>query len=529
VVVDKSVDDSDRKKVEMLGCRMIEGDIRDEDVLKQAGVDSAASILIVTGDDTANLQAAITAREHNAKASVVVRLFDQRLARRVESVFDLQALSASFLASPAFVSAATDDSVAAVVNVDGCYLSLQCPSGKSRTKGSSSGIYIRKDGSDISVVDANQVDPDTCLLAIKGERRSDHRRRKKSGTLKNNLQRAAAYLSPVRMIKQLADMWRHSTAITRFIFGALVFIAMVSVVVFWVIGHMKPLDALYFVVTTMTATGFGDVDLHNVSAYLKLYGVLMMLCGAALMATIYTIITDYVLSARVELLLGHREVNYSDHTVIMGLGNVGYRVAHDLKMLGMDIVAVESNQDSDNISAARNMFPVIIGDASRASILEKTGIKRAKVLLAVTDDPMLNLSVALFARESNPLIKTIVRTYDIGLASKIKNFGLDEVLSTSAIASPAFVDVALYRGVQGSFKMNGEDVLVSCHNIDESSPLAEKSVEAISNQMGIAVVLVADTPSSAFRTTTPDTRLTNGQKVVVLLTREKIEKLLLKP
>ncbi len=97
---------------------VILGDARDPDVLRQAGVDRARTLVVCSENDVENLETALAAREINAKVKVVLRMFEHGLAKKVESAFGIEAaLSTSALAAPAFAAAATDADVSPPVYV----------------------------------------------------------------------------------------------------------------------------------------------------------------------------------------------------------------------------------------------------------------------------------------------------------------------------------------------------------------------------------------------------------------------------
>ncbi len=518
-LVDTCFRDSLSSRLKSAGCTLICGDISDEGVLEQAGASTAACFIAATGDDRANLESAVTVRQMNEGCAIVVRLYDQPLGERVERVLGVRALSGSFLASPAFVSAATDDSIISAFTIDGCCLSIHAAS--ARPPGAA-GHYIDVQPAALRLSDEPTRDNGLFAAVHTSHKHlySGKRRRRNARKRPPLLTR----LSPIPFLRELAGTWSHAALISKRLAVALLAVSVLSVSVFTAIGRMSPLDAVYFVVTTMTTVGYGDFNLQHAPAGLKAFGIVMMLSGAALLATLYAIIADRVLAARVEYLLGRRRVDLRGHTIVVGLGKVGYRVATHLASLGLEVVGVEAMEDSDNISSARSIFPVIVGDASRSSILSKASVDTADTILALTDDPLLNLSVALSAREHNPHIRTIVRTYDVGLAEKFRSFGLDVALSTSAIAAPAFADAAIYRDVHGSFRAGGQEVLLMRHVVAPHSRLLGKTPDEISAQMGIAVVATADAKASYIPAAT-DTPLREWQTVIALLPRNAIEAL----
>ncbi len=89
------------------GIPVIQGNARMASVLDQAGVRQARAVIVTTSDDLTNLDAAITARELNKDAKIVIRLFDETLATKVAGAFAMPTISTSQVAAPAFIAAAT--------------------------------------------------------------------------------------------------------------------------------------------------------------------------------------------------------------------------------------------------------------------------------------------------------------------------------------------------------------------------------------------------------------------------------------
>jgi Trk K+ transport system NAD-binding subunit len=112
-------------RVEGWGVTVIEGDIRDPEVLKRAGIAKARTVVICTNNDLANLEAAIRCRELNPGVRLVVRLFDPELARRMKAALEIdEAFSASALAAPIFAGAALDVDVNRTFAVGGDIFSV---------------------------------------------------------------------------------------------------------------------------------------------------------------------------------------------------------------------------------------------------------------------------------------------------------------------------------------------------------------------------------------------------------------------
>ena len=98
-----------REVAARLGVQVIDGSPRDPECLRDADVEHARAIVLTEDDDTVNIHAALLAESLNHGIHVVLRIFDDEFARRVESLFpDAVAMSSSALAAPGFITAMLD-------------------------------------------------------------------------------------------------------------------------------------------------------------------------------------------------------------------------------------------------------------------------------------------------------------------------------------------------------------------------------------------------------------------------------------
>src|SRR5262249_38910557 len=95
VAIEQRADSEFLDEVDSLGVPVISGNGRHRKILEQAGASRARAIILVTDDDLANMDAALTAREINPAIRVVLRLFDDTLATKFASRFDMPTISTS--------------------------------------------------------------------------------------------------------------------------------------------------------------------------------------------------------------------------------------------------------------------------------------------------------------------------------------------------------------------------------------------------------------------------------------------------
>ena len=101
-----------------LGIRVVIGETHREETLQAAGITTCRALVSVTDSDIGNLETALNARALAAEPRIVVRLYDDDLAARVQgTVGNTVSRSTSYLAAPAFAAAVLDHQVLRTIAV----------------------------------------------------------------------------------------------------------------------------------------------------------------------------------------------------------------------------------------------------------------------------------------------------------------------------------------------------------------------------------------------------------------------------
>jgi Trk K+ transport system NAD-binding subunit len=109
-------------------------------------------------------------------------------------------------------------------------------------------------------------------------------------------------------------------------------------------------------------------------------------------------------------LIGRRVAPRSGHVIVAGMGQVGIRLAQELKELGVAVVCLEQKADAPTLNLAKTLrIPVIIGNASSRSVLVNAGIKRALALVTAGSDERDNIAIAISARAIAPNLNVVLR------------------------------------------------------------------------------------------------------------------------
>lgn len=309
------------------------------------------------------------------------------------------------------------------------------------------------------------------------------------------------------------------------VLGSTVAFLLVSVVVFRIALDLNWLDAAYFAITTYTSVGYGDIHLLDAPPGVKLFGMLLMLAGAASMAVIFAIVADSLLRLRLEAVFGRRTRTMKDHTILCGLGNVGMRILEQLHRMNEAVVVIEKSEDCEFVDVARRMeIPVVIGDVRHQNVLEEAGVQSARCLVAATDRDLANLEAALNARSVRPEIQIVLRIFDHNLAKKIKEgFDIRAAFSTSALAAPAFAMAAVDPSVVGSFFV-GEDLMLNVDiTVEDGTRLAWMKSRDFMEE-GRFVILAHECGKTGERSLNPshDIQIAPGDHLVIACPREDL-------
>jgi len=116
--VDKSENAAGVPLARRLGLKVVIGETHREETLLAAGVASCRALVSVTDSDIVNLETALHARALAEQPRIVVRLYDDDLAERVQkNVGNTISRSVSYLAAPAFAAAMLEHQVLRTIPV----------------------------------------------------------------------------------------------------------------------------------------------------------------------------------------------------------------------------------------------------------------------------------------------------------------------------------------------------------------------------------------------------------------------------
>ncbi len=141
-----------------------------------------------------------------------------------------------------------------------------------------------------------------------------------------------------------------------------------------------------------------------------------------------------------------------DHVIIVGYGEAGRRLSRVLAERGVPFTVVELSPSHLNAMKAQGI-PHVVGDALRPHILEAAGIRKAKMVVVVMNDPAVAPGIISQARFMNPTVQIVVRTRYLRSTESLQQRGADIIVPEELETT-----VRIFSHVLGAYMIPGEEI-----------------------------------------------------------------------
>ena len=452
-------DEELERAVAAIGADFVAGRPENRESLERAGVAEADTILALSRDDQLNLQTALRARDANPEIRIVLRQFNRTLAAKIEqNLPDCSVLSLAWYSAATYAAVALDPS---------CFRGLQFP----EPEGPLTGFALRvSDLADIAGKTVAQAEHalGARIVAVNGDTDCEPGNRIPSqaqvvvyGTMEALLKSSPRQSAPGRVPRHrgLRQLWSHGHFRLRRIIDPILGSLIAAVAVLFAAGVIYfrfalPIDwllAAYFVLTTMTTSGYGDIVPSHDDPGQIIAAMVLMAAGIGFVGIFIALVASRLTRAQWVRMQGLRRVHHRGHIVVCGAGSIGSGVIELLLEFDRPLVVVERRPDPAMVERARDQgFDLLTGDASRDEALELCNLRSAHSLVALTNVDTLNLEIALGARARNPTLPIVLRIAEATFAASIaRHFDLQTTVSVAALAAPAFASLVRSDGMRG--------------------------------------------------------------------------------
>ncbi len=119
------------------------------------------------------------------------------------------------------------------------------------------------------------------------------------------------------------------------------------------------------------------------------------------------------------------------YAVIVGGGKVGLNLARELMQKGHEVTLVEKSRTRYSLLEPQLEHVVHYGDGTELWVLERAGIERADMVIAVTGDDEDNIIISQVAREKYGRSRIIARANNIRNLDHFSLLGISPVVSST--------------------------------------------------------------------------------------------------
>ena len=478
VVVDDHPDPTLARQLAGWGVPHIQASARTAAMLTEAGLAGATAVICVLENDLQTLETALLTRELRADVRVVVQLANPAVGRALAQI-NVSVLDVAGLSAPAIAEACLQSGTREIALDGERFLAARTTAPRRASLrelyGALAPIAVLPAGDEDVVICPGRdhevaagdrvtlfANPDELRAAGIGGQIRHPARARPAGRA-----RRVRHLL-LSLLRAAAD-WRMATAL-----AALVIVLVTATVVLHAAyrlpsnGHISLLSSLYLTVETVTTVGYGDYYFRGQEPWLMVAAICLMLLGATFVAVFFAMLTNMIVSRRIEESLGRQRITgLHGHVIVIGLGTVGTRVIQQLVDAGREVVAVDKDEGNRRLGQLRALgVPVIIADATLPQTLEAASLGNAAAVAVVTSDDLANLETGLAVRdqlgERWSSVPVVLRMFDSPFARSVRhNFGFSSVRSTAALAAPWFVGAALGLDVLSTFYADDKPLLVA--------------------------------------------------------------------
>jgi Trk K+ transport system NAD-binding subunit len=509
IVLDHRPDPRLAASIEALGVPHVVSDALGAAELMAAGLAGARAVVCTEDSDLRNVETALLVRDLRDDVRVVAHVDNPAVGRAVEEATgDGSVLDVAALFAPAAVEACLGRSTHDVLIAGRRFVAAEAVADGAGTLRSLYGalVPVAIDTSEAPLVVCpgrdHPVRPGdrVTLLGTPSELAAITDLHDRSPTVKrpNAVTRLARSVS--LMLKQQGDR----ALLTAL--GLTVLLLVVSTIVLSLGyrttdgGHLSVGTSVYFSVETVATVGFGDFSFASQAPWLKTFGVVLIIAGTTLVSLVFALLTNLLVSRRIEQSLGHGQIRgMEDHVVLVGLGAVGLRVLEGLRAAGCPVVAVEYDQRNRYIAHARTLgVPVVVGDATLGQTLSAVNIDHARAVAIMTSDDLVNLETGLAVRDRLGgrwvEVPVVLRVFDRALGHRLeKTFDFHHVWSTAALAAPWFVGAALGLEVLATFYVRNQPFLVARLTVNPEGRLVGLAMRELGARIRVVGIVGADT------------------------------------
>lgn len=541
--------------------QLLIGDCRLPSILEQAHVCQCRTILLLTGNERVNIEAAFAARILNPRIRLIVRSDKQNLNELLsKSLGNFIAFEPHQLSASSFAIAALGDKSLGYFQLDGYPFRVVKHQVKAHDLWSNHRYVYELNTSYRRVLnhannscklpqEFHQWQTDAILHAednIVYIEVADQRTIFQEITTHSQQNLSRLWKEIIsgncwrKFIHRISYIWQrtdhYQSLRIAIIYG-------ITIVVLWCCGtiiysfnypQINIVEAFYATAVLLLG-GYGDLfgsvkfktqpePSEYMPGWLRLFSLGLTLIGTGFVGVLYALLTDTLLSLKFHVFTNYfSSIPEKDYVLLIGLNRVGQKVASLLQEFKQPLVCINNNTMNLSISST---MPLIIG-SNITEALEKLNLANSKSIVIVTDDEMENLEIALMAHTYSSISRLIVRTYDRHFSDNVLQlFPYAQVLCTSAISAEVFAAAAFGENILSLFHLDNQSILVVEYLIETGDTLNGLLLAEVVYGYGVVAILYQKSAQSPVKVMpSDDIRLTINARLIVLANSNSLQRI----
>jgi trk system potassium uptake protein TrkA len=178
------------------------------------------------------------------------------------------------------------------------------------------------------------------------------------------------------------------------------------------------------------------------------------------------------------------------YIIIAGAGKVGWNLARELMAADHEVTVVESNRERYMTVEEELEHNVHYGDASELWVLERAGIVRADMVIAVTGDDEDNILISQVAKEKYLVEHTIARVNNPRNVEHFDLLNIRPVVSATDLILRLIEHEVPHHGLVHLLDLKQEQLEIIEIEVSPSAPAAGRPIGELDLPEGCLVVSV---------------------------------------
>ncbi|MBW2964573.1 NAD-binding protein [Candidatus Woesearchaeota archaeon] len=281
--------------------------------------------------------------------------------------------------------------------------------------------------------------------------------------------------------------------------------------------------ALYWLVTTITTVGYGDVT--PITTHGKMLALVIMMLGIISVSLLISQITSRVVAINLGSMFGVAKTRRKIDCILCGWNPISQSAYEELRRPGVEIVVIDM-QNQPGLAKSRDVH-FIAGNPTSPDVLRRANVQNARnIVLAMDNDSDVLLAVHVI-REINPWINIVAKINNHEHIKIAESAGADRVVSPPSIGGRLLSMVAeepnavdwVIRATSGE-----RGIRMMEYDITPDSIFVDKTVAQIRHDLGDKAKIIGVDTAEGFEKIPADTlKIETGNKIIMLVDTKRFK------